>query len=476
MSTEAATGPQPLSPAQRARLQQTFEHANKTAEKALKDGVKTNFDYAHDMYVVCVMGDPGNVTYFKALVDNLYKKFGGKKKESKLGGWFGGGGTNAGNLKKFETSKDWTGLIKAGLGYLKGNPWDSGVLIKMAEAAAKLHLLDAQLAYLKGARNGSPKDPDVNRTCAKVLAGIGRFDDAIECWRRVKEALPQDMEADQMIGKLSVDKTIKKGKYEEAESTTDTMADKAEQAARKGESQRQTPEQKFREAIEKNPADVANYIELAEILAAEARFDEAKKVLAKALEASGGDVKIREVGEDMQIRHARENARIAERRAKEEQTDQAKALAQQLLAEVNRLETEIYAARCDRYPNNTGYRYELGVRLRRAANYSEAIKYLQQAKNDPKRKALANFELGECFRLIKQYPLSIQAYEAALELLSARDEDVKKQALYWAGKVALLGTRDLEKADKLLSALAAMDFGYKDLSVLLDKLQQMRQN
>jgi cytochrome c-type biogenesis protein CcmH/NrfG len=71
------------------------------------------------------------------------------------------------------------------------------------------------------------------------------------------------------------------------------MADKAEQSARKGETERATPEQKYREAIEKNPADVINYHELAEIMATENRYDEAEKVLAKALEASGGDVKVR---------------------------------------------------------------------------------------------------------------------------------------------------------------------------------------
>ncbi len=475
MASDTTQGPQPISPAQRQRLQQMFDHANKTAEKALKDSVKSNFDYAHDSYVGCVVGDLANITYFKALIDNLYKKFGGKKKQSKFGGWFGGK-SGVGNLKKFESSKDWPGLIKAGLGILKSNPWDSDVFIKMAVAAEKLHLLDTQLAYLKGARNGSPKNADVNRTCAKVLAACGRFDEAIECWRRVKEAKPEDMEADQMIGKLSVDKTIKKGKYDAAESTTDTMADKDEQSARRGETARTTPEQKFREAIEKNPVDVMNYIELADILQTESRWDEAEQTLTKAVEASGGDVKTHEVLEDMQIRRAKESARVAQRQAKEDKTEKSRNLAQQMLAEVNRRETEVFAARCERYPNNTGYRYELGVRLRKAANYGEAIKYLQQAKNDPKRKAMANFELGECFRLIKQYQLSIGAYEAALGLLSNRDEEVKKQALYWAGKVALLGTKDLEAAGKHLNALAGMDFSYKDLSALLDKLQQMGQN
>ncbi|MEX0585842.1 MAG: hypothetical protein WD176_04320, partial [Pirellulales bacterium] len=112
----------------------------------------------------------------------------------------------------------------------------------------------------------------------------------------------------------------------------------------------------------------------------------------------------------------------------------------------------------------------------RAGNYNEAIKYLQQARNDPKRKGQANFELGECFRLIKQYPLALGSYEAAIEALSNRDEEARKLALYWAGKVALLGTKDLDKASKHLNELAGMDFGFRDLSAVLDKLNQMRQD
>jgi tetratricopeptide (TPR) repeat protein len=332
------------------------------------------------------------------------------------------------------------------------------------------------LAYLKGAWAGSPNDADVNRTCALALAKRGRFDEAIECWRRVKAAKPEDQESDQAIAKLAVDKTIKKGNYGDAQSTTDTMADKQAQAERRGEAERVTPEMKWRKAIEEKPTDVMNYVELAEVLANDNRYDEAEKTLAKAIEASGGDVKVREQYEDMQIRHAKDQVRVAERRAAEQKTEESKTLAQQLMAELNRREIAVFSSRAERYPNNINHRFDLGVRLRRAANYNEAIKYLQQAKNDPKRKGTANYELGECFRLIKQYPLAIGAYEAALESLSSREEETRKQALYWAGKVALLGTKDLDKADKHLNTLAGMDFSYKDLSTLLDKLQQMRQN
>ena len=55
------------------------------------------------------------------------------------------------------------------------------------------------------------------------------------------------------------------------------------------------------------------------------------------------------------------------------------------------------------------------------------------------------------------------AYESALEALSEKELDYRKQSLYWAGKVSLLGTKDLDKAEKHLNALAGLDFGYKDL-------------
>jgi tetratricopeptide (TPR) repeat protein len=467
-------GPAALSPAQRQRLQQLFEHANKTQAQAIKQGVKSNFDYAHDLYGQCVLADPGNVHYVKALLDNLYKKFGDVKK-GKFGGWFGGGG-GKGTVKKLAGKKDWNAVLKFGVGALKSNVMDADVLLGMADACEHLKLYDAQLIWLRGARRAKGKDASVNRICALALARRGRYDEAMECWKRVKDVHPDDDEADKAIAQLAVDKTIKHGHYDQAESTTDTMADKQAQAERKGEAERVTPEQKFRKLISENPTEVTNYIELADLLTREDRYDEVEQVLNQALSVSGGDMKVREYLEDAQIRRAKHHLKIAEKRAVEDATDEARQLAQRMAAEVNRQELAVYSARAERYPSNVGLKYEVGLRLRRAGNYQEAIKWLQAARNDARRKGLANFELGECFRLIKQYPLALGAYEAALEGLTDKEIEPRKQALYWAGKVALLGTKDLDKAEKHLNALAGLDFGYKDLAALLDKLAELRQN
>src|ERR1700722_15295653 len=117
--------------------------------------------------------------------------------------------------------------------------------------------------------------------------------------------------------------------------------------------------------------------------------------------------------------------------------------------EPNRVELEIYRARCERNPTNLSLKYELGVRLKREGKYRDAVQFLQQARGDTKRKAQAHQELGECFQKLKQYPLALKDYEAAIEATSERDVEGRKGALYAAGRLALaMAINDANGADK----------------------------
>ena len=51
-----------------------------------------------------------------------------------------------------------------------------------------------------------------------------------------------------------------------------------------------------------------------------------------------------------------------------------------------------------------------------------------------------------------------------------REDRVVKLALYRAGRLAMQ-TQDKAMAEKYLTQLAGLDFGYKDVAALLDKLQ-----
>jgi tetratricopeptide (TPR) repeat protein len=456
------SGRQPLSPVKRKRLQQMFEHASKNAAQG-------QYDYATVLLTNCVVGDPGNVIYTRAFLDNLFKKYNNNKKGSKLAGMAGIGAQ--GSIKKASMSKDWTGVITAGLEMLKLNPWHIGALTQMAAACEELQLDDCQLAYLKSALDANSKDPDTNRLCGRALARQGAFDQAISCWHRVEQAKPGDEEAQRAIADLAVEKTITRGGYDDAETSQQVMAEKA--GEREGAVQL-TPEQALEAAIKKAPADMTNYIELAEIHSRLDRFEDAEAVLKRALDASGAELGIRERLEDTQLRRSRQQVQIAERRAETEGKDGVE-LAKKMRQELNRLETDIYRSRADRYPTNLKLKYELGLRLKRGGQYSEAIQNLQLARADSKLAADVYLELGECFYHIKQYKLSLGSYGTAVETIPDRDLEKRKLALYRCGTLAYV-MKDIDLAEKHLTDVASLDFGYKDVAKWLEKIAQARNN
>lgn len=465
MSTAGKSSKQPISPAVRKRLQQWFESGNRSSSKG-------DFDYATDMFTQCVMSDPGNPIYTQGFLNNLFRKYNHNKKGSKLAGLKGAAAK--GSLKKAELQKNWLDVIKSGLDFLKLNPWDTSALSSMGEASMHLEFDECALVYLKTAIDANPKDAQITRLMARALEHNGEFDQAIACWRKVASENKNDDEANKAIATLTIQKTLDQGGYEsKAKDGTGTAADAARFVGAGPSVSRKTPEQQLERAIEKEPANIDNYRRLAEMHLRKEKFQEAEEVLKKALDASGGELSIRESIEDIQLRRAREQVSSAERKAQSEKTEQAENLVKRLRAELNRKETQVFAGRCERYPNNPTLKYELGLRLRRAGNYSEAIKHFQEARSDSKHRAEVFLYLGECFQKIEQYKLAMSNYLEALGAVGARDQDLRKLILYRAGKLSL-GQQEWATAEKHLTELAGLDYGYKDVPTLLDKLGKIR--
>lgn len=449
-------------------LQQCFEQGSKVSASG-------NYDYATQMFTQCVTGDPANLLYTQNFISNLQKKYNNNKTGAKLAGMRSAGAK--GIVKKAAVSKDWLGVITAGLKVLELNPWDTAALADMAQACDQLKFDEAQLVYLKAALDADIKDPEVNRLLGRALGRQGQFDQAIACWMRVQQAKPSDEEARRSIANLTVEKTIHKGGYEEAESSTQVMVDKQQQAERQGRAGgTASPEEQLEKRLKKDPANMSLYLELADLHIKEERFEQAVEVLNRGLQASGGAVEMRERLEDAELRRARHQLAIAEKKAKSEDTAEAKALYQQMWTELNNKELEVYRNRSDRYPNNLGFKFELGLRLQRAKNFQEAIKVLQECRSDPKRKGQVFFYLGVCFESIKQYKLALSNYEQAIEALSEREIDDRKRAIYRAGSLAMDRLKDWEAAEKHLTVLAGMDFSYKDVGERLDKLPGLRED
>jgi tetratricopeptide (TPR) repeat protein len=419
------------------------------------------------MFSVCVAGDPANAIFLQNLLGALRLKYGGKKGGGLAALWSAGG---RGGLRKLAAAGKFREVITQGLEIIRSNPCDHGSLLVMAEASGRLGFADAQKVYLKAALDAAPADVEVNRKCAEFLASYGEYDQAVACWMRIEKAKGMADEAQRQIAKLQVDKTIAAGEGLTGRKPAASSAgagQKAEPTAAGA-----TPADRrvvLLQAIAKNPAEIEPYLELADLVERDGTLEEAQQVLAKALAASGNDLKVREHMEDRQLRWARHRLHLAEKRLAEEDSPDNRQAVEQLRATNLKHEIEVYAARTARYPENVSWKYELAMRLKAAGNHAEAIRHFQDVLQDARRKGAVALELGECFQKIRQYPLAMRNYQVAVESLSDREQELRKRALYRAGVLAA-GLDDMDSARKYLSTLAELDFGYRDVAQRLDKL------
>lgn len=457
------SGREPLSPVKQKRLQKLFEHGTKLMGQ---DGY--DFDYAADLFGQCVLGEPSNLSYVQAYVHNLQRKYNNNRTGSKLAMFRERGPRGARSaIKKAVAAEEWEEVIQHGLKVLTVNPWDKAALLAMAVAAGKMGHFEPQMHYLKWAREANPKDPDINKQCAIAAALMGQFDQAIALWHKVQQARPDDEEARSQIASLTVQKTIAQGKFKEAEQAK--IRDRHAQPQDEGQEEEQeiSMEEQIQQKIAGDPKELSNYLELGQLYINEEQYKQAEEVLAKAFEVSDGDPDVRERWEDAQVRHLRQQAMFADKKGDQEGK-------QRLQKELIEKELVVYKNRCERYPNNLGFKYELGLRYQYDGQLNEAIKQYQVARNDPRRKGLCMFRLGQCFQKIKQNRLAMSHYESAIEEIPDRDAKNKKDALYLAGRMAMfLG--DIDTAEKHLTQLAGLDFTYKDVSTLMDKISQFRE-
>lgn len=180
---------------------------------------------------------------------------------------------------------------------LEKDPWHVPTLHVLANACAEKHFNDVELVYLKQALEAAPKNIDVNRHCARSLARMGQFDQAIACWHRIEEITGGNAEAARMITHLAEDKIHfasapragatphRRQSDEEVVMQAATEAEEAG-AAKEPKAAEQavvfSPQQRLERAIEAEPADVTNYLKLAELLCEAGYHEKAFHLLTRA--------------------------------------------------------------------------------------------------------------------------------------------------------------------------------------------------
>ena len=481
-----------LSPADRERLQKLYGHGSQQMNRAI-------FDYANDMFTQCVLGDPGNIVYFKTFLTNLKKKHGDKKKKGMLSFLSGS------NLKK-TVARTPEQVLKVGTEALAANPWDAATLLAMGGACDELGHHDVAVEYYRAAVEAEPQSYEVNHVCCRALREIAAFDEAMACALRMLRTKPNDQVAAKLQKDITVERTIHKGKYAmgDSQQIRDTVSQmKAVDAD--GEDVMGRPltyVEQVEKRIKKNPTDMANYMELAQHFYQGGDYEQAEKYYAEAAKLTKNEpdmverlldaqkqkfaAKIISLPEDtkkfkeraLELKAKFEKQKTSEIRDEfykvKGKYEQAKKELETIQQDFDQKNTELARHRITYHPNHAGYRFEYAALLQQNGEIKEAIAEFQLAKADVTRKGDCLFALGQCFEHIGQHKLATSHYHEAIAELSDTAEN-KKEALYLATKLAMeLG--DYETAEKYGHRLAALDFSYKDVGEILDKIARRGDN
>lgn len=437
-----------------------------------------NWDYAAEMFGNCVKLDPDNKLYRQTLRGTVRKKYNDNGSGAKLSGAKLMGVRN--RLKKAKAKEEWDTVDQEAEAGLKINPWDADLNAAAAEACVQRGYLNSALICYQFAVDVEKDNKDFLRALAEVHLSKKNFDEAIKCYERVHKLDPLDGEARAKQTEIQSLKAIHKGRYDDAESTTDvTEAATAYEEAR----ERGTPKDKvampgddpiadLQRMIRKDPENTAYHQKLAMEYKRAGKLDKVSETLKQALEVKPGDQNLSELYEDSKLDILRHKVEAATEAAKEKPDDEElKEKRKTLRSKLVSSEIRVFSERVERYPQNSKLKFELAKRYKLVQQPKDAIPLLQQAVADSRLEGEALVMLGECFINVKQHNIAGRQFELALPKLNTHDTpELWKSCHYWLGRLAEL-KGDNEKAESHYLDILGVDYTYKDVQERLEKLQ-----
>lgn len=445
----------------KAKAQTFFQYGNDAA-------LKSNYDYAIDMYRQACKLDPENLVYRQALRGVERKKF----------------GNDPAKVGRMAVVKIQPIRARAKVSRSKGNfahmlevceegfaisPWDVGVARDAAEAAEQLgyNLLAQWLIDSVWAQAG---DAEFFRYAAHVHKLNENWPKAIQDWERVKKLNPNDETANREINAISASATIHRSGMTEAIEKHDTRAEAREAELEEMKAQKQTPEERYLKEIQEDPTKVYPYLQLAESYKMRGQLDEAQKLLERGLKAVSGNPDIQYAYAEVQIARLQGAIEKCNRRLKERpDDDKAKAKLDEFTNLLNDYEIKEYRRRVALNPDELPLHHQLGLRLQRVGKHDEAIAAFQQARNSPVHRVEALLQMGVSFEAKGVLKLAERAFQDALKSADPNDMATFNSLHYRLGRVAEAQGNTVA-AEEHYNEVAANDYTYLDVAKRLQNL------
>jgi thioredoxin-like negative regulator of GroEL len=272
--------------------------------------------------------------------------------------------------------------------------------------------------------------------------------------------------------RASVAVAMNKGKWEESEDFRAQLKDEDEAQALEQQAKSVTDakglEELIRQTYEKveiEPANLTNYRQLSDYYQ---RYGDLENAIAwiqeaRKQEAGQGDVSLEEKERELTLEYFDNSinqwhqTHLADPSNQEVKNSWEQAIAQKKLYEKSQLESLV-----QRYPNDYGYRYELGVNLFENEDYENCLSHFQLAQRNAKVRLDAILYLGRAYSRKNFYDLAIEQFSILKNEIQVMD-DRKKDAIYELGCCfESMGKKD--KAIEEFKVVYSADISFRDVA------------
>ena len=405
------------------------------ADKALSKDI----NYSLEIYSAILKQSPGCLELRKRLRHQQLKLAKGTSKGlSSLMGKL----TNAPFLFKTKANKDPELAISSAEELIAKNPFNAAAHQMLAGAFAELEMAGSVVFAYETIRSFQPKDLGNLKKLANAYLDAGESDLAIQTGNAILQINPSDGEAEDMMKRASVAVAMNKGKWEGSTNFREQLKNKEEAEALE-QSAKTVNDAKGLEAlirqvyekVQAEPQNLNHYRQLSDLYQ---RYGDLQNAIAwiqqaRKLEAGKGDVSLEEKERQLTIEfydgiiEQWEKALAAD----PENPASKKGYSDAVLAKKN-FQRQQLESLVQRYPNEYGYRFELGCLLFEEGEFDACLPHFQLAQRNAKVRLDAILYLGRAYLNKKFFDLAIEQFKSLKSEIQIMDER-KKDAVYQLG-------------------------------------------
>ena len=431
--------------------------------------ISKDINYSIDIYSSILKQSPGCLELRKHLRAQQFKNAKGSKKGM---GSLLGKITNAPFIFKGKSHKDPESAISSAEELIAKNPHNVAAHLMLADACTKLEMSGTIVFAYETIRSIQPKDLATLKKLANAYLESGQSDLAIQTGNAILEINPSDGDAEDMMKRASVAVAMTKGKWEGSSDFREQLKDKDEAEALE-QSAKTVNDAKGLEAlirqayenVQAEPQNLNHYRQLSEYYE---RYSDLQNAIswiqqARNLEAGKGDVSLEEKERQLtlayygEIIEQWENATAGDPDNPQNQKGLADAVLAKKKFQRNQLESLV-----KRYPNEYGYRFELGCILYEEAEYDTCLPHFQLAQRNAKVRLDAILFLGRAYLNKKFFDLAIEQFKLLKSEIQIMDER-KKDAIYQLG-CCFEAMDKAEEAIEEFKIVYSADISFRDVA------------